>query len=466
MEYVKYIVFFITLFAGVPIGYSFAKKSEKFENFIYFLTIFFTSRIDIHINFISREDYRGTSRGFEITLVDLFVLILLLLVINRKHLYKIKLLPPGSFLFFLFILFSAFSISNSAVPLYSFFELWKIIRMYFFYWIMYNYIQDLKQLDMAAKFIGITILCAFLVVLQQKYLQGRFQCPGPFPHQNSMVMYMIIFGSIMFSALMNSKATAFNTYFYLASFGMASICVISSLSRAGMALYALAILIILVLSYSSGLNLKKIGLTLLFVLMGFIVIYKAMDSIRERFTNAPENSANTRIELANAACAMADDYTFGVGLNNFSLRMLEPFNYYLYRNKGAWEEGGIVETTYLLIAAETGWINLATYLLFILSFYFRNLMNYFRYKKTDYNYIAIGLIGALTAIYIESALEWVLRQTNNFFQLMFVFAIIGAMTRIAKQGKLTEDDNFDEEAANEKTEEEDDDKGTSLKRLN
>ena len=59
-------------------------------------------------------------------------------------------------------------------------------------------------------------------------------------------------------------------------------------------------------------------------------------------------------------------------------------------------------------------------------------------KKHKYRFIPIALIGALTAIYIQSTLEWVLKQTNNFYQLMFILAIIGVVSRLLDQQKEEE----------------------------
>jgi hypothetical protein len=36
-------------------------------------------------------------------------------------------------------------------------------------------------------------------------------------------------------------------------------------------------------------------------------------------------------------------------------------------------------------------------------------------------------------IYLESALEWVLKQSNNFYQLMLCFALIDSMDRLYKR---------------------------------
>ncbi|MCP4179481.1 MAG: O-antigen ligase family protein [bacterium] len=430
----KYLVFFTVLIVGVPVGFAFAKNNKKIENIILFLTLFFTCRVESEtINFISRENYRGTSRGFEITVVDILILILFLLVIHRKKLYKIKILPPCSILFFLYFLFSLISITNSGSSLYSYFEIWKMIRMYLFYWIFYNYIHDVRQINSIIKYICIIIIYVFLLVLEQKYLLGMFQVKGPFPHQNSMAMYMIVFGSIVFSMLLNTRKGAFNTYYLLAVFGMSGICVISSLSRAGIACFALSLFIIFVLSYFSGFNFKKIGLTVLFIVLGGIVLYKAIDTIMLRFETAPEESAQTRVVLANSATMMANDKIFGIGLNNFGLKINPPYPYGADIPRTKWnEKEGLVETIYLMIAAETGWINLGIFLIMLIKFYCMNIANYFRYRKIEYVFVAIGLIGGLTGIYIESALEWVLKQTNNFYQLMLIFAIIGVMSKFYK----------------------------------
>lgn len=442
----KYLIFFTVLVFGVPIGYAIARKHGKFENFVLFLVLFFTCRLAETINFISHENYRGTSRGFEITLVDLAVLILFFLVIQRKNVYKIKLLPPGSLLFFMYILISLISIMNSGVALYSFFEIWKMLRMYFFYWIMYNYIQDLIQINLIVKYIGYIIIYVFILVLQQKYLLGMFQVKGPFPHQNSMAMYLIVFGCLIFAALMNSKERTSNTYYLLLVFGMSAICVVSSLSRAGLACFAVSLLIIFLLSFGSGFSLKKISLTVVFILLGSVVIFKAADTITQRFETAPEESANTRIVLAGAACSMAGDKFFGIGLNNFGLKINPPYPYGDHIKRTKWnEKEGLVETIYLMIAAETGWVNLVIFLIFIFKFYFMNLINLFRYRKSIYCYVCIGFIGGLSGIYLESVLEWVLKQTNNFYQLMLVFAIIAAMSKIYKNGDAGEDEQEDDE---------------------
>jgi hypothetical protein len=202
-----------------------------------------------------------------------------------------------------------------------------------------------------------------------------------------------------------------------------------------MVLFGLSCLIILAISLGSGINLKKVGVTMLLLLLTLLLLAKAWGPITERFKTAPEQSATTRVDLAIAAVKMANDKVFGIGLNNFGYKINPPYQYSshieMYNPESEEEKNGLVETTYLMIAAETGWLNLVVFFILLFYFLFMNIRNYFLYKGSDFQFVPIALIGGLLAIYLESSLEWVLKQTNNYYQLMLVFAIIAGMHRIA-----------------------------------
>ncbi len=427
MAELKYLIFFTVLFLGVPFNYIMARKFVQYEKLLWFLLIFFTANM-IDINFVSMENYRGSSKGFEVGMVDIVVFSLLAIVIGRKNEYPLR-FPMGSTLYFFYFFFSVISMINSDVLVYSLFEIWKMIRMYIFFYVVYNMIRKFEEFNDIMLYISFISIFITLVVLKQKYLLGIFQTYGPFPHQNSLVMYMIVFGSLLLSFLLNNKKI--KLYYWLAVFGGVSIDIISTLSRGGMALFAFSIFIVFLFSYSNKMSLRKLGITLLFIVLSTGILFKASDTIMERISNAPKESLNVRILLAQAAQNMANDKIFGVGINNFGLKINPPYSYgnHIPRTD-AYDKGGLVETIYLMIAAETGWHNLVVFVCFLLYFYFKNIQNYFRMKGSEYRYIPLGIIGALSAIYVQSTLEWVLKQTNNFYQLMFIFAIIGVVSRL------------------------------------
>jgi len=429
----KYIIFFIVIFLGIPIGYIMAKKYPSVEKILWFLLLFFTARTE-DINFISMEVYRGTSKGFEIGLVDITAAIMFLVIFNRRDKYPLE-LPMGSFLYFIYFIFNCISIINSDVYIYSFFELWKMVRMYFYFFVIYNLIRSFKDIEQFLKYMIIIVFFITLIVLKQKYLDGLFQTMGPFPHQNSLVMYLIVYGSLFLSYLLNVKKS--NIFLWTIAFGACAIDILSTLSRGGMALFSLSIFVIFLLSYAHKFSFRKVGVAGLFLILGTGVLYKASDTIMERIRTAPEESVSVRLVLAEAAQNMANDKIFGIGLNNFALKINPPYTYGNHIQRlNEDDKGGLVETIYLMIAAETGWLNLAVFIFMLLFFYVKNVKNYFKLKHgkwRKYRYICIALIGALLSIYLQSSLEWVLKQTNNFYQLMFIFAVIGACSRIIKE---------------------------------
>ncbi|OXU16048.1 O-antigen ligase family protein [Sedimentisphaera salicampi] len=434
----KYIQFFLIFITVVPVCSIVINRFPKTSWFFLGFCIFFTSKL-IDINFFSHEWFRGTSRGFAIGMVDMTVIILLTYAISKKDKYHLTGLPKGSLLFGVFFLGCVLSMVNAENKLFSGFELFKFLRVYTFFWLMNNLLVTPKIIRRAFIFTSFIAIYIAILVAQQKYLIGEFQSSGPFPHQNSMVMYISVFLCVHFSMLMSAKKTPEMLY-WIFIIGLEFFCVVSSLSRAGMLCTIIGVFIVFVQQISWRFSMRKVFVITLFALVGMAGLLKALDSIVERFVNAPEASAETRVSLAIAAQKMADENILGVGINNFTRYMTVDYPYISHIDIG-WDgtpenQGALVETVYLLTAAETGWYNLGIFIAFIFSFYFRNIMNIFKANDMRLKVISMGLWGSLTAIYVQSTLEWVLRQTNNLYQLMFVFAVINCVDRINRKGTL------------------------------
>ena len=151
---------------------------------------------------------------------------------------------------------------------------------------------------------------------------------------------------------------------------------------------------------------------------------------------------------------MADENFFGVGLNNFGHKINDPYPYgadiplEISRDP---TKRGLVETAYLMIAAEAGWVTLGVFFSMLLYFYFRNIRNIFKLKNHSARYIAIALLGALTQVYIQTTLEWVINQPKNIYQLMLVFALIATISRIVESRKGKDQTNTHVSAAAKQT---------------
>ncbi len=383
------------------------------------------------IAFFGEPYYKGTSRGFEVALFDLVNLGIFMTLVSKKHFIYF---PPGSILYLIYCLLSVISLINADSRLISGYELLKMVLMYLFFLVAYNHIIHFKHLKIILYSLAIVLILNFISMINQKYIQGYYQPSGLFDHRNCAAMFVNLLAPIFLSYLLNCNLKRKEFVFFLSIFTICTISIVFALSRGAIFFFPISCAIVTFLSL-----LHKITTRKLIVIMGFFVLaimgtIKAAPMIIDRFENAPESSGNTRIELAKTALKMANDRFFGVGLNNWSIKASWPYTYTDYE---AWgfrnpetHKLGIVETAYLLVAAECGWIGLLSFLLWLGYYYIQNILNFFYYRKTTGNYMPIGILAGLTAIYGQTTLEWVIKQRINFYELILIFAIVAAMKHI------------------------------------
>lgn len=441
---VKYLAFFLACSVGVPFGTLMLQRYPRIHPYISFLLLFLTVKT-VDINFVSREFYRGTAKGFEVSLIDLLLLSMLcyLVIYRRQQLYRA---PPGTWLYVLYLLGSLLSIVSAADPLFSAFEILKMLRMYLLFWVIYQWFRTAKHFQVMYYSIGSAMVYIFVIMLKQKYLEGMWQAKGPFPHQNSLVMYANLFNCLLFAYVLHhpqQKKSLLMVSFAFWCAGM--LCTVFTFSRGGLLFLGLGLGLVLLFSlHPKQINARKIGVLTLAACAGAVIAWKAADSIQERFETAPEESMEVRAVLAIAALNMVKDKPLGVGLNQFGLKINPPYPYgdHIPKQKvtdpyAEEEKGGLVETIYLMIAAESGWHTLLVYLLFVWSFVFRALRLCIKARHPYFRMWGLGLGAGLTSILCNSCFEWVLKQSNNYYQLMWVFALILVLERVACQKNLT-----------------------------
>lgn len=373
-------------------------------------------------------------------LTDLLVLSILI-ALPKRH-CKLNWIIPGLWTYAIYFLLSFISIKNSGIPLYSFYELLKMVLMFFLFVAIYNYIIYYRDFDTIVTAFAAIIIYNFLVMLDQKYRLGIYQTGGLFTHRNSASMFANLIAPVFLAYLLNCKMSQGRFYFFLIAFTTSAASVVFALSRGALFFFPIACAITIFFSIIHKLTPKKIGIVTLCICIGTAGAIKGAASIFDRFQNAPESSGKGRIVLAGIAIRMANDKFFGIGLNNFSVKASYPYTYtseedWAFFNAKNTEDMvlGLVETTYLLVAAECGWVGLISLLAWFGYYYIQSLRNIFRYKKTPVYYMPIGILSGLTAVFGQSTLEWVLKQTPNFYELMVLFAITASMSQVYKNYK-------------------------------
>ena len=425
----KYLVFFITLAGVLPMGYILTLNRKFMRYAVFGLILPVMMFHQVSINFFSHETYRGTSRGMEVSLVYLVALALLL---GMLILYRKKPLFPdaGSKIYLVYFLLCIPSFINADNLLYSWFELWKMIMMYIVFITMYYYLYYTKDFNTVMIAFGIVATVTFGSVVLQ-HLRGIHQANGLFPHQNSMGMYMNLIAPVFFAYYFNCNK-GWKRFLFAGFFLLASAACMRTYSRGAMVCLPAGCAITALLSLRYQFHMRKIQILLPVFLLCFFGALLLLPNIIKRFENAPKESLMTRQYLAASAWnMMKDEPLAGVGLNNWGIKINPPYPYceYRYGNKRIAKDfkEGIVETSYLLVGAECGFPALCAFLAWLGYYYVVACKLVKTFRRSNYFYIPAGLVGGMTAIYLQSTLEWVMKQQVNFIQMMVLFAALSLL---------------------------------------
>ena len=432
----KYLIFLIAFMGVLPLGYilTLNRKYMRYAFLAVLLPVMMFNQVSI--NFFSHETYRGTSRGMEVSLVYLIALAML---IGMWILYRKKPLLPdtGSKIYLVYFLLCIPSLINADNALFSWFEMWKMIMMYIVFLCTYYYLYYTRDFNTVMIGFGIVAAVTFLTVVFQ-HVKGIHQANGLFPHQNSMGMYMCLIAPVFFAYYFN-RNKGWKRFLFAGFFLMASAACMRTYSRGAMVCLPFGCAITALLSLRYQFHMRKIQILLPIFLVCFFGALLLLPNIIKRFENAPKESLMTRQYLAASAWNMMKDKPFaGVGLNNWGIKINPPYPYCEYRYEAPKRfskefKEGIVETSYLLVGAECGFLALAAFLAWLGYYYVAACKLVKKLRRTELFYIPVGIVGGLSAVYLQSTLEWVMKQQVNFIQMMMLFAALSILFKYCQK---------------------------------
>lgn len=433
----KYLVFWAVLAAVPVLAWCMAlwKRSIRWTFYAMIAGLYLYE--ETSISFISYETYHGTSGGMEVSLLHILALAVILALAFRG-----KMLSPfpegGARLYALYFFLCLPSLWNADSLVIAWLEIWKMMMMFLFWHAVYGYLVSTGDGEAVVKALALLVIVNGLKVLQQHYAFQAAQ--GMFPHRNGMGMAMNLLGPMFFAGYLELGLRDRLGRVCALAFAFAGLCGMWSYSRGAIAMiplgYGIAAGACLLGGVPSvGAMARRLVPVLLAGMLGLVAIWP---HLVERFTGAPAGSKFTRVALAHCAWDMMKTHPFaGVGINNWSLN-LEPEHPYLDHVREKLDNDvsyvGIVETVYLLVGAECGFPALIAMLGWFAWHWVASLKAAWRLRRTRWHFVAAGLSGGLLANYLQSTLEWVLRQRRTMFLLVFCFALI-AWLRTLDRGK-------------------------------
>jgi len=452
MEF-KYIVFLIVFILGVPAGVMLCFFHEKVKYFFVVLMMWTTCVPEsTGINFVSREFYKSMTRGFEVNLTDICVLVLFFYMLMKSDEYKMRWFPPLTlpYAFYILICFLSWTFSGAAlevpsaasrfvpynqfeIGLYPLFELFKILRGCLLYFVIVNFIRSEK--DMKAIMYGLVAMGFYIafIAIKSRYIGGIHRVKATLGHPNSLSTYMAICSTVVFALCLQSK-TFMSSMFYAITTGLGGITIILTISRGGLMSLAVGLWMGFVTFFRRHFNVKNSVIIFLGVLMGGIVLSMAADTLMGRFSgeqDAGEDMAYRQL-YNDEAKLMAKENIFGIGGGNFSAwswckyaRAVDPHL----------SPGTPPHNAWYLTLGELGWFGLLAFIIIWLRVLSLGLRYLFRKDKGLISTMAGASMLALMVGHIQFSLQLSYRQTSIYFLVRILMAVVAAVWCIEKEEK-------------------------------
>jgi O-antigen ligase len=426
----KHVVFLLLTLMAVPAA-AWLGIRYKWGERVLLAAAFLSTAYLIDINFVSMETYRGDTRGFEFGVTDWMVIALIVTMVRspRWARERLQLLPPNGIALLVYVAIAAVSLTFAYVPVYAGFGLFKLVRALAVYWVAFNFLRTEKDLRFLILVLVGMVGIQFLLVLWQR-ATGLYRAVGSTPHPNTLAVYVNFMNMIFLAFVLGEKRRSAYTWAAWGGLTMGTIIVLATFSRGALMTLGLGFAIVISLSVWDRPRPSKfivIGLMAVVALGGAI---KVAPAIIKRFETAPVESGLSRQQANSAALAMARNHAFGVGLNNYSY-VVNNTDYSKYIPLES--DRGIVHNIYLLHASELGWLGLTAFVVVIGRFLWMAVA-YIRRRRDDItSSLAIGILAGMLALWTQSMLEWLFRQTYVTVEFFLLAGVLAALPRVAER---------------------------------
>jgi hypothetical protein len=382
---------------------------------------FGTAPFHLYMAAVSWPEWPGYVKGMEFSVLDAIALALCLgLPRNSQP------LPFRLSMSFYFLAASA-AVLQAAVPVAGLFYPWQLLRMF----LLFSATSRACAWPRAT--IGLLTgmaagLCMEAAVAGWGRLaHGALQASGTASHQNllGLMSHFIVFP--FFALVLSGSSGLFVIATMIA--GIAVEVLTTSRATIGLAAgaYAGLFLISSLRQWTPHKAAILLGVSVLAAALTPLVLW----SFNQRFAAEEQTNYDERAAFAAAASMMLSDHPLGVG----------PNSYVLTANVGGYNtRAGVAPTVgsssanvhniYWLVASETGYLGLATFILMLLCPVFTAFHCGLRNRGDQRGDLLLGIGVALLTVYVHSLFEWIFIT----FESQYMLAVeLGMMVGVARQ---------------------------------
>lgn len=432
--------------------------SYRMRDVLFFMMVVLASVTEyVDVNFVSRDWYRGTTCGFEVSSVDVLSISLLVSAVLRPRPGEKRWFWPASFGWMLmFFFFAAACVAVADPKLFGLFELSKMIRGLIMFLAAAFYLRSERELRIFLYALGIVVCYQGLVALEQRYIYGMYRVYGTLDDSNSLSMYLCTTAPV-FIAVLTSRLSKSLKALGVMAIALAFVGVILTISRAGLIDILLMLFLTTITTVSYRLSFRKVLITFL-VLVGLAgALGKSWKTIGARFANdSLKNEYGSKHEqnrgyYIRIAAAIAEDSWFGVGPNNWSYWVSDKYGpklgYYFVPYHGTDQKPSQIvppgrdiddpqaapaHSLAALTAGEMGYGGLVFFTLLWLRWFIMGGTFLWPRTPNPMRRIGVGILFGMCGTFFQSLTEWVFHQTPIFYTFHIMIGVLASLCYLRK----------------------------------
>lgn len=448
--------------------------SRRLRDLFFFLLVVLspmTQRLDV--NFVSREWYRGSTRGFEFSLMDILSISIFFSLLLRPHRGQKRWYWPAALGFMLlFFLYGCFSVAVSDPQLFGLFELSKMLRGLIVFLAAALFVRTNRELRLLVVALGCAVCWQGALGFYQRYHYGTYRVGGIIGDPNSLSMYLCMVSPV-FVAAITSNFPKWVKCLCAAALLLGGLGVILTISRTGVAaMVTVLACAALACTTLAEITPQKIGIGLLVLVMVVCIFAKAWNTLGERYKGASlaeEYDASSKTQGRGyyilIAKTIAADRWLGVGLNNWSYWVSNQYGPMLgwhfvpYIGTENYPSDVVPPGRNNLDAAQAapahnlgaltlGELGIPGFIIFAFVWmrWFQMGASFLWKRVANPEYrMGIGFFFACWGIFLQSLTEWVYRQTSIFFTFNIIIGALASLYCLKRRRKRMQAEASDEE---------------------
>ncbi len=451
----KHYIGLILLLTGLVGVTGLACLSHRLRALTFFLLVAAAPVMDrFDINFVSREWYRGTTRGFEVSALDVLALaVLVSAVVRPRHAQAPRWFWPAGLLPLLaYTGYCGLTILFAEQKLFGMFEFSKLLRGLVVLLAAAFYVRGERELRLLVLALACAVFAEGALAFRERYLDGIHRAAGTLVHPNSLSMWLCLTAPVLVAAV-TANIPAWLRLGALAAIGAAVIGMVLTVSRAGIPIFAMVMLATIAVCVSWRVTFKKLAVTALITASVMILIARSWDTLAARYRESTftEEYLDTRTAgrgmYFRQARVIVEQQPLGVGLNNWSYAVSKTYGRQLgldYRDYDRVRPTGdknYASETFAppahnlaaLTVGELGLPGLALFGLLWLRWFGLGAGFCWPRRSQLAMRLGIGIFFGLGGLFLQSLTEWTLRQTPIFFTFHILLGTLASLVFLKRR---------------------------------